>query len=107
LLDGGRHLLRRKTHALGEEGDVDAPLVLGAQARRRAVDQELALAQAERALVEQAAGKHLGEHARAARHRAKQNQRRHALGHDALELDGDGGLVGRRGGGDARHEDLQ
>src|SRR5262249_31518454 len=88
------------------EGDMDAPFVLAAQPRRRAVDHDLALAQAERTLVEQAAGEHLGKKAGTPGQRPEQHQRRHALGHDALELGGDPGFIGRFGGSDAWHEDL-
>jgi len=75
----------------GEQRDMDAPFVLAAQACRGAVDHDLALAQAERAFVEQAAGKHLAEHARAPRHGAEQRQWLEAGRHDAPERLGDGG----------------
>src|SRR5690242_14009843 len=82
---------------------MDAPFVLAAQPRRGAVDHDLALAQAERPFVEQAASEHPPEHTGALRHRAKQDERLEARRRDALERFGDGGWVGRFGGSDAGH----
>ena len=64
-----------EVHALAEQGDVDAPFVFAAEPRRRAVDQDLALAQAERALVEKAAGEDPAEDAGTACQGAEQQQR--------------------------------
>jgi hypothetical protein len=44
---------------------VDAPFVFAAQPGRRAIDQDLALPEPERAFVQKAAGEHLGKDARA------------------------------------------
>src|SRR5437660_4426913 len=92
-----------ETDALAEQRDMHAPFVFAAQPRRGAIDQDLALAQAERAFVEVAAGEDLGEDARALRQGAEQQQRIDGGRHDARELGGDGGLVGWRGGGDTGH----
>ena len=83
---------------------MDAPFVLAAEARRRAVDHDLALAQREAAFVEQTAGEHPGEDAGIARHRAEQDQRLDAGRHDALELGGNGGRIGGFGRGNTRHD---
>jgi len=87
----------------GEDRDVDAPFVFAAEPGRRAIDHDLPLPEPERAFVQQAAGEHPGEDARAFRHGAEQHERLDARRHDALERLGDGGFVGRFGGGDAGH----
>ena len=66
-----------------------APFVLAAQPCGRAVDHDFALAQAEGAFVEKAAGEHLFKDARAPCHGAEQDQWLEALGHDAREFGGD------------------
>jgi hypothetical protein len=80
-----------------------APFVFAAQPRRRAVDHDLALAQGEGALIQQASGEHLAEDAGIARHGAEQDQRLHSGRHDAGEGVGNGGCVGRDGRFDAVH----
>jgi len=103
VVHGGGDLGVAEADLAGEQGDMDAPFVLAAETRRGAVDDDLALAQAERSFVEQAAGEHLAEHARALRHGAEQHQRLEARRHDAFERFGDGGWVGRFGGSNAGH----
>ncbi|WIM09830.1 MAG: hypothetical protein OJF58_000783 [Enhydrobacter sp.] len=83
---------------------MDAPFVFAAEARRRPVDHQLALAQAERTLVEQASGKHPGEDARIARHGTEQHQRLEAGRHDAVQRLGNVGFIRRLGRGDSRHD---
>jgi hypothetical protein len=70
---------------------------------RRAVDHELALAQRQRAFVEQATGEHLLEDARALCHGTEQHQRLAPLGHDAVEFGRNLRRIGSFGGGDAGH----
>src|SRR5882672_7787407 len=92
-----------KAHTPGEQRGMDTPFVLAAEPGRRAIDQDLALAQAERPLVEVTAGEDLGEDAWTARQGTEQQQRLDAGRHDALQLGGDGGFVRWRGGSDAGH----
>jgi len=98
---GGGHLLGREADPLGEEGHVHTPLVLGPAAGARPVDDDLPLAQADRAPVQQTARHHPQEDPLVDREGAEEREGRHALRHDAVE----GGLD-RRGvrgleGGDA------
>jgi len=86
-----------------EQCDMHAPFVFGTEPRRGAVDHDLALAQAEGTFVEQAAGEHLREDARAPGHGSEQQQRFDAGRHDAPERFGDGRFVGRGDRGDAGH----
>jgi len=82
---------------------MNTPFVLAAEPRRGAVDHDLALAQADWAFVEQAAGEHLAEYARALRHGAEQRQRLEAGRHDAFQRLGNVGWIRRFGGSDAGH----
>jgi len=68
-----------------EQGDVDAPLVLGAAARRRAVDDDLALTQRQVPAIEQAAGEEPAEQPLVAGERREQHERDPALGHRPIE----------------------
>ena len=78
-----------------------APLVLRAAARGDAVDHDLALAQAQVALVEQAAAHEALDQPLVARERTEQHERRDARRHQRIEAGGDLGVVGRLGRGDA------
>ena len=102
-MDRGGNPFRVEADLFREEGDVDAPFILGPEPGRRAIDHDLALAQRKRALVEQTAGKHLAEDARVARHRAEQDQRRHARGHRPRQNGCNLGRVRRVGRSDAGH----
>ncbi|MNG10130.1 hypothetical protein D3C84_935820 [compost metagenome] len=68
-----------------ERRDMHAPFVFRTAQGGGPQDQQFALAQADAAPVEQAAGDQALQHPRVVRHAAKQLQRRHARGHDALE----------------------
>ena len=91
-----RDFRRRQMRALREEGHVHAPLVLGAAAGAGPVDHDLALAQRDRAAVEQAPRHDAQEHPLVHRERAEQGERRHARRHDALERGGHGRGIGWR-----------
>jgi len=98
---GGGDLGRGQAHPLREEGHVDAPLVLGPAAGARAVDDDLPLAQADGAPVEQAARHHAQEDALVHRQGAEQGERRDARRHDPVERGLDRRGVGGLEGGDA------
>ena len=74
---------------LGEEGDMHAPLVFRAAARGDAVDHDLALAQRQVALVEQAAAHEALDQALVAGERAEEDERRDARRHQRIEAGGD------------------
>ena len=79
----------------GRKGrDVDAPFIFAPRQRAGAVDDDLALAQGERPLVQQAAGAEFLPGPRMAGDDAKQHQRRRAA-HDAVELSLDFRLIRR------------
>ena len=78
-----------------------APLVLRAAAGGDAVDDDLALAQRQVALVEQAAAHEALEQALVAGERAEQHQRRDAGRHQRVEAGLDLGRIGGVGGGNA------
>ncbi len=84
--DGGQ-LGRGEPHPLGEEGHVHPPLVLAAAAGAGAVDDDLALAQRQVALVEQPAAHEALEQALVAGEHAEQDEGRDAGRHQGIEAD--------------------
>ena len=101
-VDGGAQLLGVEAGALGEEGGMHTPFVLRAAARGDAMDDDLALAQGQVALVEQAGAHEALEQARIARQHPEQDERRDAGRHQGIEAGLHLGCVGRIGGSDAR-----
>jgi hypothetical protein len=82
---GGADLFISEAGCGGEGRDMDAPFIFASGARAGAVDDDFALAQAQRAAVEQAAGAEFLPGARAHGDGAEQEQWRRAT-HDAVEL---------------------
>ena len=98
---GGADLLFRQFRGNRERRDMHAPFVLATRSRAGAVDDDLALPQGERPAIQQAAGAEFFPGAGIAGHDAKQHQRRGAA-HDAVELLGNLGCIGRLQRRDAR-----
>ncbi len=84
-VDRGANLVPGQARRLGEDGDMHAPLVFAPVQRAGAVDHDLALPQAQRTVVEQAAGAEFLPGPRMPGHDAEQHQRRRTA-HDAVEL---------------------
>jgi len=82
---GGGHLRRGEADPLREEGHVHAPFVLRAAAGARPVDDDLALAQADGAAVQQAARHHPQEDPLVDGEGTEQRERRDPGRHDAVE----------------------
>src|SRR6185436_19399206 len=95
-------LFLRQRHALSEERDVHTPFVGAAAARAGAVDHDLAVAERERAAIEQAAGAKAIPDARNASQRREERQWRHAGRHDRVEHLLKLGRIWRRDGLHAR-----
>jgi hypothetical protein len=81
----GADLFVGQVRGSGKRCDMHAPFVLAFGQRAGAIDDDFALAQRQRAAVEQAAGAELLPGARAAGQHPEQRQRRRAA-HDAVEL---------------------
>src|SRR3546814_390785 len=101
-MHGCDDLVGREAGLAGEMRDMHAPFVFGAQSRRGTQDDDLALAQADRTLVEQPAAAPARQHARVMGHRAEQGEVGWHLGQDL----GGGGVKGRGQGFKPGHDDL-
>src|SRR5205814_8387733 len=90
------NLLGRKADAFGEEGHVDPPLIGAAAARAGAIDHDLAVAEGDRATVEEAPSSKALVDAWHTRQRGEEREGRNPRRHDAVEHGLKLGWKGRR-----------